>query len=185
MITLEELGRLAKLRSYSAEEWTQLLLSCPEWIEQDKARKAADEEAIRLFRIEEEPILDNLEKVGYRLGSVWDLVNTRSDYPAAIPTLLVHLKRPYHVRIREGIIRALMTKSARGVAGPAILDELQHETDANLRWVLAYALTVAADKSDYLRIKALVDDPTFGDVREWLQKAIKPQRVSGKPPKKE
>jgi len=57
--------------------------------------------------------------------SVWDLVNTRAPYPEAIPVLLEWLPRVRHPRIKEGIVRALTVKEARGVAGKLLIDEFK------------------------------------------------------------
>jgi len=66
------------------------------------------------LKLEEAPILKDLEAAGWKVDSVWDLVNTSKPYPAAIPVLLSHLKRPYSDRIREGIARALAVPDATG-----------------------------------------------------------------------
>ena len=175
MITMDEVMRLAKdkSRSYTAQEWQDVLLSCPEWVAQDAAREAKRQAAEQQFRIEEEPIIADLAAVGFEVGSVWDLVNTNVDYAGAIPALLVHLKRPYHHRIRNGIIRALTTKEARGLAGENILHELRHEEESEDRWALANALTVVAQRKNIAAIKALLDDPAYGDVSERLGEALK------------
>lgn len=104
---------------------------------------------------------------------MWDLVNTNARYPAAIPILLDHLRRSYHQRIREGVIRALTVKEAKGVAGGDILDELRQETDSENRWALANALTVVAEHKDAASIQALLDNPEYADVSERLGEALK------------
>lgn len=174
MITMEELQRRIKAtKSMSAAEATALFNSCPEWVAQNAARESKRQAAEQCFREEEAPMITDLAKVGFEIGSVWDLVNTSKCYPAAIPTLLDHLRRPYHERIRNGIIRALTVKEAKGVAGSYILDELRRETDSENRWVLANALTVIAEHEDAAAIKMLLDDPAYVDVRERLDKAFR------------
>jgi hypothetical protein len=173
MITMDELNRLIKSRkSMPASELDELLHSCPEWVAQNAAREAKRAEAEAKFRIEEEPIIADLAAAGFEVGSVWDLVNTNAKYPAALPVLLNHLRHTYHQRIREGIIRALTVKEARGIAGEAILDELRGETDSENRWALANALTVTAERKDAAAIKALLADPAFEDVGERLGEAL-------------
>lgn len=174
MITMTELERIIKSRkSMAATELDELLHSCPEWVAQNAAREAKRAEAEAQFRIEEEPIIADLAVAGFEVGSVWDLVNTNERYPSAIPVLLKHLTKPYHVRIREGVIRALTTPDARGVAAEAILAELRQEQDSEVRWALANALTVAADRANAAAIKALLDDPAYQDVSERLGEALK------------
>ena len=159
-----------------ADELMAELQANPEWVAQNAAREAKLADAEARFRIEEEPIIADLAKAGFAVGSVWDFVNTNDSYVAAFPVLLDHLRRPYHERIREGIIRALTVKEARGVAGHAILEELVGETDSENRWVLANALTVIADRDQAAGIAALLNDPTYEDVSERLRVASKKAR---------
>jgi hypothetical protein len=156
-----------------ADELMAELHANPEWVAQNAAREAKRAEAEAQFRIEEDPIITDLAAAGFEVGSVWDLVNTNERYPNAIPVLLQHLTKPYHVRIREGVIRALTTPDARGVAAEAILAELRQEQDSEVRWALANALTVAADRADAAAIKVLLDDPAYQDVSERLGEALK------------
>lgn len=156
-----------------ADELMAELQANPEWVAQHNVREAKRADAETRFRIEEEPIMADLAVVGFDVGSVWDLVNTNNRYPSAIPVLLKHLRKPYHVRIREGIIRALTTPDARGLAAEAVLTELQTEADSELRWALANALTVVADRTNVGAIEALLNDPTYADVSERLGEALK------------
>ena len=149
------------------------LQSDPVWIAQDAARESKRQAAEQRFRTEEEPMIADLAKAGFTVGSVWDLVNTTDNYTAAIPVLLDHLKCSYHERIRNGIIRALTVKEARGIAGGDVLRELLHEKNDENRWALANALTVVGDKNQVTTIEALVDDPRFADVSERLKEALK------------
>jgi hypothetical protein len=175
MITMNELMRLAKdkSRAYTAQEWHDLQMSCPDWVAQQAVRESTRQAAVEFFRVEEEPMIDDLTKVGLNVGSVWDLVNSNKVYPTAIPILLDHLHRPYHKRIRNGIIRALTVKEAKGLIGDDILDQLTGETDEENRWALANALTVVADKKNVAAIEALLEDPHFADVGERLKKSLK------------
>lgn len=157
----------------TAAELDELLNSCPEWVEQNRRREERRKTAEERFRVEEEPIIRDLAAVGYEVGSVYDLVNTSESYREAIAVLIEHLARPYHPRIRQGIGRALAVREAEGLAGPAILRELEREQDPETRWVLGNTLTIVADRHDADRIKALVEDPRFEDVHERLTQALK------------
>ena len=172
-LTLEELSQVISSRGKrTAAESDRLFQACPEWIEQDRQREAKRAAAEAQFRVEEDPIIVGLAKVGLEVGSVWDLVNTSASYPEAILVLLTHLRRPYHPRIRNGIIRALTVPEARGVAAQDILHELDGEKDDENRWALANALTVVANRADADRIRALANDPAFEDVHERLEEAL-------------
>jgi hypothetical protein len=161
-------------KSMSAAELMSRLKSDPDWVRQNEERESKRRSAEEKFRVEEEPILSDLSEVGYRVNSVWDLVNSSSSYPKAIPVLLKHLHRSYHPRIREGIARALAVREARGIAAEEILDELKHvgEEAPGLRWALANALTVVADAKMAGKIEALAKDARYKDVGEPLKLAL-------------
>ncbi|RYZ75725.1 MAG: hypothetical protein EOP06_32050 [Proteobacteria bacterium] len=164
---------MSKDGSISVADLMAELHADPEWVARDAARQAKRDVAELRFREEEKPIIDDLAKVGIEVQSVWDLVNTNAHYEAAIEILLDHLKRSYHARIRNGLIRAITTKDALGIAGSTIINELRREGEAENRWALANALTVVADKSDKFEIKALLNDPAYQDVGERLGEALK------------
>lgn len=179
MITMDELLKLAddKSRTYTAQEWGEVLKSCPEWVEQNRQREQKHKASVDQLRAElapeKGPLMHDLAEAGYRIDSVWDLVNTSDSYPEAIPILLRHLPSAKHPVLRQGIGRALAVQEAEGVAGPVILDELRHEHDPETRWVLANTLTIVADRKDADEIKALVGDHRYDDVRDRLSQALK------------
>jgi hypothetical protein len=95
-----------------------------------------------------------------------------------------HLQQVRHPRLREGIARALTVPEARGAAARVILSELQKPDDnppgmqwaigcpSEVRWALANALTVVADKSMTDTIEVLIANDQYADVRERLEKAL-------------
>ena len=159
----------------SAAELMARLQSDPEFVRKNEQREAQRKEMEAQLGAEEQALVAELAGVGVRVASVWDLVNEKSSYAAAIPVLTRHVKLPYHPKIREGIARALTVKEARGSAGGVILDELQRadEKSHEVRWALANALTEAADNGMAAEIEALVTDDRFNDVREVLKLALK------------
>jgi hypothetical protein len=103
-------------------------------------------------------------------------VNTSESYAAAVPVLCKFLRVVRHPRLREGIVRALTVKEARGVAGREILDQLKRDIDppsSEARWVIANALTVVADAGMADEIRSLAADPHFEDLRERLMASLK------------
>ena len=93
--------------------------------EEYQARMKKKEEA-RLAEVaritkEETPLVADLNSIGFKVDSVWDLVNSPNNYDKAIPTLSKHLDRDYSVDIGEGIIRALTIPSAEGVVNNKLL----------------------------------------------------------------
>jgi hypothetical protein len=181
-------------KSETAEEFINRLQSDPEWVRENARReaeiKARIEQAEREMDPEEKPLLADLASVGIQVESVWDLVNAKWDYPAAIPILAAHLQQVRHPRVREGIARALTVPEARGAAARVILAELQKADNSSsetqwaigrpseVRWALANALTVAADKSMADTIEALIANDQYADVRERLKKAL--AKLSGR-----
>jgi hypothetical protein len=163
---------MAKDGSISLTDLMAELHADPAWVAREASRDSKRQAAELRFRAEEEPMIADLARVGFEVGSVWDLVNTNKSYPAAIPTLLDHLRRPYHERIRNGIIRALTVKEAKGVAGSHILNELQHEEAVENRWALAHALTVVADHQNRETIEMMLGNPAYEDINERLTEAL-------------
>jgi hypothetical protein len=166
-------------KSMSAAELMSRLNNDPDWVRENAERvvrrKAAADKLDEELRPEETPLLADLAAVGVKVDSVWELVNTKWPYPAAIPVLAAHLQRVRHPVLREGIGRALTVPEARGTAARVILSELQRpygESPYSVRWVLANALTVAGDDSMVDEIKALIADNRYADVCERLKTAI-------------
>ena len=89
---------------------------------------------------DEADLVADLKRIGFRVESVYDFVNTAAPYPNAYPILVRHLSLPHDRPTREGIVRALTVKDARPVAGRALLEAFESERDPLIRWVLANAL---------------------------------------------
>jgi hypothetical protein len=146
----------------------------PAWV----ARREAQEAEMRAREehdiAEQAMLLADLRKLGYRIKWIWDFVNTVDSYDNAIPVLVSHLRRRYSEGTREGIARALSVREARGLAGGAMVEVLGEEgLDKHLRWALANALTVVADRSDQEGIKAILATETDKDVADRLRRALK------------
>lgn len=166
-------------KSISAAELMSRLQSDPDWVRENAEREARHKAAVEQSREEmapeQAPLLADLSAAGTKVDSVWDLVNAKWPYPAAIPVLVAHLQRVRHPVLREGIGRALTVPEARGTAARVILSELQRplgESPHSVRWVLANALTIAGDGSIVSEIKSLIADDRYVDVRERLTKAV-------------
>jgi hypothetical protein len=152
----------------------------PEWVRENVKREAEHQAAVERrreeLRPEQTPLVAELSAIGIKVDSVWDLVNAKWPYPAAIPVLCAYLQRVGHPLLREGIARALTVPEGRGKAGPIILAELQRPHDdppRAVRWALTNALTVVADESMAGAIKNLIADDQYADVRERLETALR------------
>lgn len=166
-------------KSISAAKLMSRLQSDPDWVRENAEREATHKAAVERRREElgpqQAPLLADLAAAGVKVDSVWDLVNAKWAYPAAVPVLAVHLQRAYHPVLREGIGRALTVPEARGAAARIILSELQKpsgESPHSVRWVLANALTLVGDESMVDQIKRLISDDHYADVHERLRTAL-------------
>lgn len=166
-------------KSTSAGELMNRLQSDPDWVRENAEREARHKATVERLREEvkpeQTPLLADLAVAGINVNSVWDLVNSKRPYPAAIPVLAAHLKRVRHSVLREGIVRALTVPEARGAAARIILSELRRpsgESPHSVRWVLANAITVVGGENMVDEIEALIADDQYRDVRERLTVAL-------------
>lgn len=120
------------------------------------------------------PLLDDLNGIGVRVISIWDLVNTDDKYPNAIPILLTHLIKDYCAKTKEAIIRALAVKEAIGKVSPILLDECSKITkdDTSLRWAIGNTIYVTITKDDVERIFSIVQDKENGLSRQMFVAAL-------------
>jgi HEAT repeat protein len=99
----------------SEEERERSLQLHPEWRTTWEERDRQD--AIVVEALREQAFLD--------VQSVYDLVNTPESYPEAIPILLHLLPEISEPKIKEGIVRALTVKEARGIAARPLIEEFK------------------------------------------------------------
>jgi len=162
-------------KSLSAAELMSQLNGNSDFVCQKKGQEVRQNKIEAQLRAEEKPLLAALADAGVRVNSVWDLVNSKSNYGSALPVLANHLRLAYHPKIREGIARALTVKQARGIAGKVILNELKSPNDRNpeVHWALANALAQVADISMIEEIKEMVADARYKDVHRILKLALR------------
>ena len=159
-----------KRKPMTAAKLLQELNSDPEWVARDREREASREAFSARIREEARPVLEDLAKVGFPVRSVYDLVNTSSPYPEAIPILLEHLGQPYHPRIREGLARALTVREAQG-AVPQLIEAFRQDPDVSLngpKWALGNALYFLAGEEFLPDILDLSLDSSHGPARHML-----------------
>lgn len=127
-----------------------------------------------------EAFIRELAAVGVLVESPWDLVNTRRSYRAAIPVLVEWLNRaevevPAHERekFREGLVRSLAVKEARGIATLPLLREFQRaEATPSYRWAVGSSLEVVADDSVFDELVELASNRSYGHAREMVVLAL-------------
>jgi hypothetical protein len=111
---------------------------------------------------------------------VWDFVNTADKYPDAVPILVKHLSKPYHHRTKEGIVRALAVKEAKGIANKAVMDEYwrlpKEDPDKpwvfHYRWAFGNTMRVIVMKDDLEDLTEIVLDESNGDSRHMFVRAL-------------
>ena len=122
---------------------------------------------------EDERICKALRFSGAHVSSIFDLVNTRSPYPHLIDALIQVLPTVEELWIREGVIRALTVKEARGKAGPVLIAEFRNPAlPDTYRWAVGNALSVVATPELFEEIASLLVNREFGTSRQMLPAAL-------------
>lgn len=121
-----------------------------------------------------EDLVKELQTIYSNVNSVWDLVNTKVKYPELIPILTKHLTKEYHPNIKEGIVRALTVKEAKGIACRVIIDEYKKASKDNFYYAWSYGNTMKVIiTKDYLNeIIEIVLNEENGDSRDMFIEAI-------------
>jgi len=137
------------------------------WLKEKEAVGNALDEA---YAKDAKPLLDDLASIGIKIESVWDLVNTKSSYKTAIPKLIEHLPRPYHIRNKEGIVRSLGVKEAKGKACRVIIDEYNRtpKDQKDYRWTFGNAMSVIMTPEYADEVIDIVEDESNGDSRHMF-----------------
>lgn len=166
-------------RCTTAGEFIQELESDPDFMRarSERERKFAELEA--QSRASQKSLLADLASAGVNVKTVWDLVNTSSDYSFAIPILLKHLQdRSYPDGVREGIARALAVRATQKLGWRILVEEFC-ETDPSNKRVkdgLAVALAVSADRNVLSELIELAKDKRHGSSRILLLIGIRRSR---------
>lgn len=162
--------------SISATDLMAELEADPEYVARRERRDA------ELRRMEEEsrraqaPLIEELRAAGFEVDSAWDLVNTSTPYPAALPILLEHLQRPYPDRVREGIARALAVRDAKFAWERLVRLYREEPTGTDAKDGLAVALAAASDDEVVDDVISLAEDVEHGESRLLLLRRLKRSR---------
>lgn len=130
----------------------------------------------RKIREDEDKVRSELQKAGIEVDGIYDLVNTSDAYPKAIPVLLNLLKTDALVddRIKEGVIRALAVKEAKGLANNVLLEEFYKipKEKMLLRWVIGSTMEVITTENEVDEIIKIVRDKSNGMSRQLFVEAL-------------
>lgn len=119
-------------------------------------------------------LISELEGKGLSITSIWDLVNSKKTYPQAIDILIKYLPNDYSEKNKEGIVRALTVKAAKGKAASVLIEEYNRTPKGkdNLRWVIGNAIATVMTLQDVERILSIVTDRSNGNSRMQLVVAL-------------
>ncbi len=122
------------------------------------------------MKSDNEIIRNELSKVGVAVDDIYELVNTKKKYTSAIPTLVKLLSKVNLDNSKEGIIRALSVKEAKGVAGQALLQVYQETSKEKqmLLWAIGNTFETIASDKELDEILKIVNDPENGISRQMF-----------------
>lgn len=170
---------MLKVTPVTAQQLMKELSKDPVYVARQAELERLRAERLERSRREQFVLLKALRDVGISVNTVWDLVNSRETYREAIPALVEALEQPYPLKVKEGVIRALTVKEARGQAGWPLLhlfsslpQELSNFQHSDFRWVIANALTRASTPDMYEALLAAADREADDGIRKRLEKAV-------------
>lgn len=120
-------------------------------------------------------LISDLSKTGITVDNIYDLVNTKSKYPSAIPILIDALaKGNYDLKTKEGIVRSLAVKEAKGKANKVLIDEYNNTPISQMmyRWVIGNTLNTIIVENDIDRIIPIVLNKENGMSRQMFVSAL-------------
>lgn len=125
---------------------------------------------------EELLLKEKLLKVGLGINSINDFIHTKESYPEAIPILIEFLSHTVdQIWWKEGIVRSLTTKEAKGIANKPLLEEYAR-TDkqkySNFCWVIGNAFEIIIQPEDVDPILEIVKDKDNGTSRQMFVMAL-------------
>lgn len=168
-----------KPQGQGEENVRERLRSDSDYLRSIEEGRMSDERVRAAHCADARPLLDELRAIEMRLDSLWDLVNTRQPYPAAIPVLMKYLDRMALIKNREAIVRALTVRESKGVADIALVEFLSGLKPAatfeehQLVWLIGRALAFAASARTLPRIAALTVDSRYANAREGMLVALR------------
>ncbi len=125
--------------------------------------------------IDENKLIGELKQVGIHINSIYDLANTTKSYPQGLPILIGLLRKGISDdRLKEGIIRSLAVKEAKGLAGAALLEEYNKipKEKMVLRWTIGSALEVVITNDELEPVINIIKDKTNGMSRQMFVLAL-------------
>jgi hypothetical protein len=169
-------------KKITAAELIAKLNADPEFVAKQARSNEEIDKRVAENRRTETPLVAELQAAGVQVRpgvlveTVWDLVNTASPYPEALPILLAHLPRPYPAAVREGIARALAVRETRALGWEVLTRLYREEPVALVKAGLAAAIAAASANEVLEDVLALVRDRRHGESRGLLLGALRRSR---------
>jgi hypothetical protein len=139
-------------------------------IEDTKRRKLEEMAAV------EAPITAALRGIGIEVEWVWQLAGRETDRDAdLVPILLEHFRKPYPPSTRESIAMALARPVMLHYWGE-LLNLYRAECEPSVKNGLAGSISTLANKNVIADVVALAKDPTLGESRILLLRALSRSR---------
>jgi len=116
-----------------------------------------------------------LARAGLVVDDVYNIIEIRKKSPEVIETLIGLLgdaiKDP---RVKEGVVRGLATREARGKAGPSLIKEFDRtpRSEFALRWVIGNSVDVIMTDDMISEVVRIVTDKSNGKAREMFVRAL-------------
>ena len=122
----------------------------------------------------EEPILDDLARLGFVVDSLADLRRSGQRYRKAVPILVDWLGRRSDPKVKSEIVRALSVPWARPTATQPLIEEFRavdpevDPTGTGLRWTIGNALEVLFDDAHFDAFVDLAVSKRYGKARQMI-----------------
>lgn len=161
---------MAKKQAMTAAELMAELANDGDYQKKLREKELQSENLERILDEDERQLVAECNVAGVKIRSVWDLVNTASGYSAVIPILVDHLDRDHHSRTEEGIVRALTTPEARGIAFTPLVRRFREISDgeSEIKWLVGAAIAESATSDDAPAVVELIKNESHGRGREFL-----------------
>lgn len=162
------------MKSKEETRWLELLKKPARTEKERKEKELAREAFNNQLKLEIKGLSDELKAAGSKFSNPWDMVNSKEAYSEAINILIEHLHKPYHEKNKEGIVRALTVKEARGKANASLINEYNNisKDRHNLRWTIGNAFTIIVTPNDFESISSIVKDKSNGMSRYRFVEAL-------------
>lgn len=119
-------------------------------------------------------MINYINKTGFIIEEIYDLVNSKKAYPLVIPILVRALDQGIQDKaLREGVVRALAVKAAIG-QGKSLIKEFKRTSkdEMLLLWTIGNTLEVIISENDVDDVIAIVKNKENGMSREMFVLAL-------------